>query len=177
MVSAPTTRLKTPLKWEVQQLCMDNDILKTKMEIIPATERPNVTHVRESMTWCVVTSSATPRNNSVKTYKDTLSVGYVSMTRNPSLIMWHVKYERYEESTMSITSSNGNNAVQIVDGFTAVKWTKARKETSNMPLQCVKKNKQPTIRVSCSSSLFSLVKWVKITYLFASHFSPEVSAT
>jgi hypothetical protein len=69
------------------------DILKTKIEIISATERPNVTHMQESLTWCDVTSSATPRNNSVKTYKDTLSTGSVSMTRKPSLSPDFVPYK------------------------------------------------------------------------------------
>jgi hypothetical protein len=34
------------LSEEVRQLCTDNDILKTKMEIISATERLNVTRAR-----------------------------------------------------------------------------------------------------------------------------------
>jgi hypothetical protein len=73
---------------------------------------------------------------------------------------------------------NGSNAVQIVDGgFTTVNRTKARKETPHMPSQCVRKNKQPMIGVRCSSSLFTIVKRVKIKYLFISHFYPEVSAT
>lgn len=127
------------LSEEVGQLCIDNDIYKTKMEIISATERPNVTYVQESLTWCDVTSSATSKNNPVKTYKDTLSAGSVSMTRNPSLSAYFVpsKHERYEESTMPITLRNGSNTLQIVDdGFTAVKRTKARKGNPNMPAQC-----------------------------------------
>jgi hypothetical protein len=61
--------------------------------------------------------SATPRNNSAMTYKDTLSAGFVSMTRNPSHFADFApyKYERYEESTKPITLRNGSNAVQIVD--------------------------------------------------------------
>lgn len=110
-----------------------------------------------------MTSSATPRNKSVKTYKDTLPAGTVSMTKNPSLSADFVpyKYEWYEESTMPVTLSNGSNAVQTAyDGFTAVKRTQARKETPNMPLQCVRKNKQPMIGVRCSSFLFTIIRRV-----------------
>jgi hypothetical protein len=70
------TEMFLNLSEEVRQLCMDNDILKTKMEIISATETLNVTQVQESLAWCDMTSSATLRNNSVKTYKDTKLVPF-----------------------------------------------------------------------------------------------------
>lgn len=123
----------------VGQLCIDNDIYKTKTEIISATERHNVPYVQESLTWRDATSSATSKNSSAKTYKDTLSAGSVSMTRNPSLSAYFVPYKHawYEESAMPTSLRNGSNTVQIVDdGFTAVKRTKARKGNPNLPAQC-----------------------------------------
>jgi hypothetical protein len=71
-----------------------------------------------------------------------------------------------QTSPASGTSKNGNNtAVTADDGFTAVKRTKAKKETSSTSSQSLKEHKQPLIGVGNSFSLPTIAKWVKIKYL------------
>jgi hypothetical protein len=90
-------------------------------------------------------SSAAHKNNGVKIYKDALSAGCVSLPRNPQLSadLMMDRNVMSQASTASETRKNGNNvAVAADEGFTAVKRTKAKKETPSTSSQSLKENKR-----------------------------------
>jgi hypothetical protein len=104
----------------------------------------------------------------------------VSLPRNPQLSADFVidRNEMNQASAVPGTLKNRNNVVLVADdGFTAVKRTKAEKETFRMSLQSLQKNKQTMIGIRNPSSLPTIVKRVKIKSLFFSRFAPEVSTT
>jgi hypothetical protein len=74
---------------------------------------------------------------------------------------------RSQVPNASGTLKNGNKvAMAADDGFTAVKRTKANKESSSTLTQSLKKNKQAIVGVRNSSSTPTLLKRVKIKSLF-----------
>jgi hypothetical protein len=115
----------------------------------------------------------------VKTYKDALSAGCVSLPRNPQLSADFVSGRNVVNQTfpVAVTLKSGSKAALAADnGFTIVKRTKAKKETFSNSSQSIKK-KQPMIGVRNSSSLPAIVKRVKMKSPFFSCFAPEVSTT
>jgi hypothetical protein len=105
-----------------------------KMETISAIVLPSVAYVEDSLTRREVTSSAAPESNAVKTHKDALSAGCVSLPRNPQLSADFMidRNEMNQAFTVARTSKNENNvALAAADDFTTVKRTKAKKETSS----------------------------------------------
>jgi hypothetical protein len=73
------TEMALKLSEEVGHLRKDDEISKMKMEAISASEPPCITYVQDSLTWRDVISSAAPKNNGVKIYKDALSAGSLSL--------------------------------------------------------------------------------------------------
>jgi hypothetical protein len=111
------------LSEKVGELGKDKEILKKRMEIISATEPPSVPYVQGSVMRCDVTSSATPKNNALKTNRDALSAGRVLLSRNPPLSADFAtsRNERNDVSIVPEISRNGNNAaVTADDSFTTV---------------------------------------------------------
>jgi hypothetical protein len=89
--------------------------------------------VQDSLTRRDVASSAAPENNAVKTYKDALSSDCVSLPRNlqASADFMMDRNVVSQVSTTPETLKNGNDVVVASDGgFTAVKKSKAKKETA-----------------------------------------------
>jgi hypothetical protein len=76
------SRFVAKLSAKLSHLYKDNEILNVKTKSISATERPNVTCVQYSVTRRDVKSLSAPKNKYVKTYKDALSAGCVSLSRN-----------------------------------------------------------------------------------------------
>jgi hypothetical protein len=105
-----------------------------KTETISGTERPSVAYVEDPLTRRDVTSSGAHKNNGIKTHEDALSAGCVSLPRNPQLYADFMidRNVTSRASTAPGTSGNGNNvAVAAADGFTTVKRTRVKKETSS----------------------------------------------
>jgi hypothetical protein len=130
------------LSEEVGHLRKDNEILKLKMKTFSATERPSVACVEDSLAGREVTSSEAPRNNAVKTYKDALSAGCVSLPRNPQLSADFVSDRNVVNQAfpVAVTLKNGSSvAIAADDGFTIIKRMKTKKETSSTYSQSLKK--------------------------------------
>jgi hypothetical protein len=155
---------------KVWQLRKDNKILKTKIKSTSTAERLSVTsYGHKSSTRRDATSQVVLKNSALKTYKDALSVGCISLPRDPPVsddfVLSATGRNESDGFTCFVTARNVNNAVVTAyDSFVTMvmkKRTEVRKEMPNT-------NRPFTIGVRHSSPLSSTLKKVTAKSVFIS---------